>query len=164
MLLLQFPLADSLPGKTDCWYHVAISNEYRLIIQEWFAGVEYGTAYYPAKHLFLYGEPAKGGAMIYLLIDFLVSNPVWSWYFFYTFLFAMNSLGVYLVARKIDVSLSSAIAVGLMFSCANYTFGQLDHQNTLSWYPGLFALNYLLGYLRSQSSKKNSFSSRSGQD
>lgn len=149
LLFAQFPLSDSLFGKTDSWYHLAISNEYGNFIWAYLSGTEVGNAYYPAECLLMYGEPAPGGALLYLLMQGLVHNPIWAFFLFYSLLFSLNSFGLFLLSKRLRISSLVAVIIGLLFSCSNYTFGHLDHQNTLSWFPAFLALERLLFYLES---------------
>ena len=151
LLFVQFPLADSLPGKTDTWYHLAIFNDYGNIIESWFTGEPLGNAYYPMEHLQYYGEPTPANGLMFLVIKQFIRNDIWTFYVFISLLYALCAWGAFYLTTIYIKDVKLALISGLIFAGSNFAFGQLDHCNTMSFYSALFSIYFYKRFFETHS-------------
>lgn len=140
LLFLQFPLSGSLPGKTDCWWHLATFSDFINRVHSYVHHIPATTSYYPAKALWLYGEPSFGIGALYMGIHTLLNNYIWSFYLLYVLLFSLTAFTYYLLAGEFVSTSIPRIVGGFFFTLANFSLGHLDHHNTFFWAIAFLAL------------------------
>src|SRR5580698_7698835 len=83
LFFLSLPLSGSIAGETDCWWHLAVFSDFENRLLAYIHHLPVTTSYFPAKALWLYGEPSFGVGVFYIIIHSLVSDYIWSYYILY---------------------------------------------------------------------------------
>lgn len=152
-LFIQFPLHDSLPGKVDNWFFIQAFNTLHNTIESFINGTNIGNALYPENSIFPFDSYSFGQAFIYLPLKWLGFNEINIFYLHYTFIFTLNSLGAFLLAKAFRLNLFFAFIAGLFFSLNNFVLGQLENPDALFLGIGLIGLYYFLKHLKSNQLK-----------
>lgn len=147
ILFIQFPLNGSLPGYIDTWLFLALFNDYGEHILAWFSGKPIGHCLYPAGPPYAYLEPSFAAAPFFWLFKALGLTDIWAYSGFMSLVFTLNALGAYLLGKQYLKSSVAALFVALAFAASNYAFGNLEHQNTLFYFPALLSVYYFRKYL-----------------
>jgi hypothetical protein len=143
ILFLKIPLHGYLPGKTDCWWHLAVFSDFENRLYAFIHHLPVATSYFPSKALWLYGEPSFGVGAIYAVIHFVVNNYIWSFYLLYVFLFSFTAIAFYFLAGQFISARLPRFAGGLFFTLANFALGQFDHHNVFFWGIALLTILFL---------------------
>lgn len=147
LLLLQLPLQGSLPGNWDSWFYLGLFNYYSDFLGYWSQGREIYTAFFPSEYPnFALGEPSPFNALLFLPIQWLIQDPIWSYYVYISILLSLNAIGLFLVTRQLTVTPGIAWLAGWLFMLSNYMLSSIDQQNVLSVYPALFCIFSVLRY------------------
>lgn len=143
----------STPGNVDVVLYLGLFEGYYNAVIGFISGVDPGMSNFPAGHIWLYSEPSFGSFLIYLPFRVLGLPPVVSYTCFIIVCFSLNAAAVYQVCRTWDQHAAAAFLAGLVFSCANFVFCQIDNQNALVFFPSIFSLYYLLRYFQRHNQK-----------
>lgn len=147
VLFLQFPLHGSLPGYVDTWLFLALFNDYWAHVVSWFTGAELGHCLYPAGSPYAYLEPSYAAAPFFWVFKWFGLNDLWAYSGFISLVFATNATGAFLLGRQYLKSTIGALFVALAFAASNYALGNLEHQNTLVYFPALLSIFYFRKFL-----------------
>lgn len=147
LLFIQLPLHGSLPGYVDTWLFLALFNDYWQHILSWFSGSPIGHCLYPAGPPYAYLEPSYAAAPFFWVFKWFGLNDLWAYYGFISTVFALNATGAFVLGKQYLKSHVSALFVALAFAASNYAFGNLEHQNTLFYFPALLSVYYFRKYL-----------------
>lgn len=146
-LLLQLPLQGSLPGHWDSWLYLGLFNYYADYFLAFVDGSAIYTAFYPAQFPnFFLGEPSAFNALLYLPIQYLTGDPIWSFYLFISLLLSLNAWGLFLIFRQLSGHHWGGFLAGSFLMFSNYMLCSLDQQNVLSIYPALLSCYAVLRY------------------
>ena len=125
-LFAQLPLAGRLPGNTDTWFAIALSNTYGGRLAGLSGGDPPTTALYPGGNPIQFGESSPGVALVYVLIRALGFDDVNTYYLLLCLLFATTALAVFALARHYTGSDPAAVFAALAFTCSNFTLANID--------------------------------------
>jgi len=125
-LFAQLPLAGRLPGNTDTWFAIALSNTYGSRLAGLSGGAPPTTALYPGGNPIQFGESSPGVALAYVAIRALGFDDVSAYYLLLCLLFATTAMAVFALARHYTGSDPAAIFAALAFTCANFTLANID--------------------------------------
>jgi len=125
-LFAQLPLAGRLPGNTDTWFAIALSNTYGERLAGLSGGEPPSTALYPGGNPIQFGESSPGVALVYVAIRALGFDDVNAYYLLLCLLFTTTALAVFALARHHTGSDPAAVFAALAFTCANFTLANID--------------------------------------
>lgn len=149
LLFLQFPLAGSLPGKIDTWFFVIAFQNIQNMVLAFFQGVELGTALFPEKAVFLFGNYSWGAAPFFLVFKWVGLNDIWAYYGFISLVFATNAWAAMRLSAHFIGKNRYAFFSGFTFAASNFAFGNLDNPDTLIFAPALISILFAFEYLNS---------------
>ena len=153
VLFLQFPLQESLPGNSDTWLVIGLSNTYLAKAAALFTGIDPGQAMFPVDNVLAYGESSPGGASIYIFFKLIGLNDIWAYYGFITVIFALNGYGVYLLASLFVRSWLAALFAGFAFAYSNFMFAHIDDSITFFYLIPALSIFFLIRYFREDEHK-----------
>ncbi len=148
LLFLQLPINGNIAGNCDTWYVIAYSNAYLAKLTSFFTGAEIGSALYPIKDIYAYGESAIGTAIIFIFFKLLGCSDVWAFYGFITVLFSLTAFSIFLIAKLYVQQWWAALFAGLAFMCSSFTFGNIDSPHTVFFAPTFFAFYFVKLFLQ----------------
>ena len=151
LFFIQIPLNGCLAGKTDCWWHLGTFLDFENRLHDFINHVPSTTSYFPAKALWLFGEPSFGVGGIYVFIHSFVHNYIWSFYLLYVILFSFTAYAFYLLAGQFVSAVLPRLAGGFFFTMSNFTLGHLDHHNTFFWAIAFLCVLSFYRYLSGRS-------------
>ena len=151
LFFLRFPLSGTLPGKTDCWWHLATFSDFESRLWAYWYHLPVTTSYFPSKGLWLYGEPSFGVGLIYIVIHSILPNYIWSFYLLFVVLFSFTAFAFYLLTEQFVHARLPRIVGGFFFTIANFSLGHLDHHNTFFWALAFFSILFFYKYLTTRS-------------
>jgi len=149
LLFLQFPLNHSLTGELDTLANLAMYKQLQNWIIGLFTGEAMGSICYPSKHVWVAFGADFGAGILHIFFSFLGFSDLWANWLFVGFILASNSFGMYLLASEFKMDRRAAIIAGLIFSCAHFTFGNLENPNTLVFFFCFYALTLFLRFIES---------------
>jgi hypothetical protein len=147
LLFVQFPLAGSLPGYVDTWLYLALFNDYGNHIGSFFTGEVLGHCLYPAGAPYAYLEPSFASAAFFLLFKLLRFDDLWAYYGFLVSIFTLNATAAFVLARQYLKQLVPAIFTALAFAASSFAFGNIENQNTLTYFPAIVCVYHFREYL-----------------
>lgn len=149
LLFFQFPQNGSLPGLIDSWWYVATFNQYANSIASVFSGGSNLSALFEVNPVVPPGEPAYGGALIYLFFKGVGFSDIWCLYFLVALVYSTSAFGCYLVSSHFVSSGYSRIFAGLVFSAAAFSLAHIDDQKVFCFFWGLLAFHFLIRHSKS---------------
>ncbi len=152
LLFVQFPLAGSLPGYVDTWLYLALFNDYGNHIGSFFTGEALGHCLYPAGAPYAYLEPSFASAAFFLLFKLLRFDDLWAYYGFLVSIFTLNATAAFVLARQYLKQLVPAIFTALAFAASSFAFGNIENQNTLTYFPAIICVYHFREYLLQRNS------------
>ncbi len=147
LLFAQFPLAGSLPGYIDTWLYLALFNDYGNHIERVFSGEALGHCLYPAGAPYAYLEPSFASAAFFLFFKLLRFNDLWAYYGFLVSIFTLNATAAFVLARQYLKQQVPAIFTALAFAASSFAFGNIENQNTLTYFPAIICIYHFREYL-----------------
>ncbi len=147
LLFVQFPLAGSLPGYIDTWLYLALFNDYGNHIERVFTGEALGHCLYPAGAPYAYLEPSFASAAFFLFFKLLRFNDLWAYYGFLVSIFTLNATAAFVLARQYLKQQVPAIFTALAFAASSFAFGNIENQNTLTYFPAIICIYHFREYL-----------------
>lgn len=159
LLFNQYRANDSLPGSTDSIYNLSIFKDYGNRVAAFINNEDLGNALYPEKSVQQFAELYIGEALIFNFFDLFVSNDIFCYYLFLSFLFALNGWSAYLLAFFFFNKHLPAIVAGLILASSSFAFSQIELLNGIPFAPLCLSLLFFLKYLKASSFKYLIFSS-----
>lgn len=151
VLFLQFPVNGSLPGKVDTWFFLTAFNDINLFLEAVINGSEHtGNSLYPESNVFSFGNYSFGQALFFLPFKWMGCTDIWAYYLFFSLLFSWNSWSVFKIAEYFGLQRVYAFVAGLLFSCSNYVFGNMDNPDAIFLSIGFFGFYFFLQQLKRQ--------------
>lgn len=153
-LYLQYPLTHSLPGNTDTWLVISLSNQYLVALERIFDS-SVGFAMHPIKIPFFYGEASPGCALIYLFFKLIFfGSDIWGYFAYLVFILSSTAFALYRLCLLIYPAEHGykincgAIFAGFAFTNSNIIFAHID-DSIIYFYPIPFvAANFLIRFCR----------------
>lgn len=152
-VFVQFPLAGSLPGYADVVLYLGLFNDYANHVQSWFTGEAIGHCLYPAGPPYGYLEPSFGAGAIFVLFKWLGANDLWAYYWFTVTTFTLNATAAFALAKQYLRFSAPALFVALAFSVSSFALGNLENQNTLTYFFAIACIYFFREYLLQQSTR-----------
>jgi len=148
LLLLPMPLAGALPGNCDTWLNgIALPNIMLNRLLAGLTGEAVGTPFHPETRVFGFGESAFGTSALFMLFKIVTRDDVTAYYLFMVAILALDSLGVFLLARFYTRGAPAAAFAGLAFTASNYILGNIDSPHTTFFFPAFLCLYQCRRYL-----------------
>jgi len=148
LLLLPMPLRGTLPGNCDTWLNgIALPNIMLDRLLAGLTGVATGTPLYPATGIFGFGESALGTSALFMMFKIVARDDVTAYYLFMVTILALDSLGVFLLARFYTRGAPAAAFAGLAFTASNYILGNIDSPHTSFFFIAFLCLYQCKRYL-----------------
>lgn len=148
LLFLPLPRRGALPGNCDTWLNgLALSN---YMLNQLVAGLTHEEAsrpLYPAASVLGFGESAFGTSAVFILFKLLTRDDILAYYLFVVTILALDSLGVFLLARLYVRDTLAAAFAGLAFSASNYVLGNVDSPHTTFFFVAFLCLYHWKRYL-----------------
>jgi hypothetical protein len=147
LLFVQFPLAGSLPGYVDTWLYLALFNDYGNHIEVLFTGEALGHCLYPAGAPYAYLEPSFASAAFFLFFKLLHFDDLWAYYGFLVSIFTLNATAAFVLARQYLKQAVPALFTALAFAASSFALGNIENQNTLTYFPAIICIYHFREYL-----------------
>ena len=148
LLLLPMPLEGALPGNCDTWLNgIALPNIMLDRLHAGLTGEQAGTSFYPERRIFGFGESAFGTSALFMLFKIVARDDVAAYYLFMVAILALDSLGVFLLARFYTRGAPAAAFAGLAFTASNYILGSIDSPHTAFFFIAFLCLYQCKRYL-----------------
>ena len=80
-------------------------------------------------------------------------NDLWAYYVFIVLVFSLNALGMYLLARELNISEFASMMAGVFAGLNNYILGNIDNPNVIFYFFGCLALWGLIRFFKNKQSK-----------
>ncbi len=153
VLFVQFPLKGTIPGNCDNWFAIAYSNIYLNKIISFFTGAAVGTSLYPITDVYAYGESAPLTGLIFIFFKLFGFNDVVCNYLFLTTLFSWTAFSTYLLTHTYVNNWQASILAGFFFSCAGFTFGNMDTTQAVFFGIAFLSIYYARRFLLEKKTK-----------
>lgn len=150
---IKLPLNGELPGNTDTLLAIALSNLFVLKIKFLISGVSSVTALYPSSNPWAYGENCYGLSLLFLVFKLFNLNDIWSYFFFITIIFTLNSFAIYKWSSLYLDDLKFAFLAGIAFSWASFIIANIDDPNVIFIFFPAMAFYFLERAIREKNSK-----------
>jgi hypothetical protein len=153
LLLLKYPLSDSLPGNMDTWYYMGVFHTFINQVDSFFTGCATGVYAYPFHNTLVLGDATWGSCTVYYFLFKILQNDIWAYYILMSLIFGLNGFGFYFVCRSLRFTFISSICGGFLFAFGNFFFGNIDNQNSIAFFPALFATANFIHFINTGSRK-----------
>lgn len=150
---IQYPLNDSLPGHADTFLNLSIFNDYYNRFEAYFFGENIGRAHFPVPFFQSYSELYIGEALIYMPFHIIGLDDIWSYYFFISILYALNSIGGYVFFRQFKINHFLSFAGGMSFACSAFALSQIELLNGIPYFFTFLAFASIIKFYNSGSSR-----------
>jgi hypothetical protein len=141
---------QTLPADGDTWLYLALFNNYLDRISSAFGVVPFTTSMYPESAAYLYGEPSFASGMLFGFFKLITQSDVIGYNLFICLIFSLNTTSVFCLAKQYRVGDTAALFSAILFTCSSFLLGNIDNQNVITFFPGIFAWVYFLLFLSSK--------------
>ncbi len=154
ILLLGYPINHATGGICDTWLAISIYNSFHQLLLSLFTSEAFTTSLYPASNIFQYGESVVGFSFIFIFFKILGFNDLIAYYLLLVTIFSANAIAVFYLIKYHTQNTFASLIAGLLFSCSNYIFANIDDIAIFCYALPIFSILLLLKFAKTHSKKR----------
>lgn len=143
VLFLQFPINDSLPGNNTTWFILSQFNFYYNKVVGLFGSGSTGSFFYPASSPIGWADTGFLQFPFYFLAKAIGINELYSYYFYMVMIFTLTAFSLYYLANIYLNNKFYSLISSLVFTCSNFTFGNIEDIPLLFFFFVFFSIYFL---------------------